>query len=100
MLSSRSAHAQAHAQLTLKLMLKLMLSSRSAHAQVMLSSCSSLKKRKITKHPCYSLSNSVFVGVQLTGKSSQEIEDVISTKFSVDVSHVLKTLDYSYGNAQ
>ncbi|UZO05166.1 uncharacterized protein OCT59_025526 [Rhizophagus irregularis] len=60
----------------------------------------SLKKRKITKHPCYSLSNSVFVGVQLTGKSSQEIEDVISTKFSVDVSHVLKTLDYSYGNAQ
>ncbi|CAB4388628.1 unnamed protein product [Rhizophagus irregularis] len=55
----------------------------------------SLKKRKITKHPCYSLSNSVFVGVQLTGKSSQEIEDVISTKFSVDVSHVLKTLDYS-----
>ncbi|CAG8768013.1 264_t:CDS:2, partial [Funneliformis caledonium] len=56
-----------------------------------------LKKRKIT--PCCPLSNSVFVGGQLTGKSSQEIKDFITTKFSVDVSHVLKTLNNPYGHA-
>ncbi|CAI2190053.1 4882_t:CDS:2, partial [Funneliformis geosporum] len=48
--------------------------------------------------PCCPLNKSVFVGGQLNGKGSQEIKDFISTKFSVGVSHVLKTLDKSYGH--
>ncbi|CAB4393856.1 unnamed protein product [Rhizophagus irregularis] len=43
-----------------------------------------LKKRKTTKTtPCCPLNKSVFIGGQLNGKSSQEIKDFISTKFSV-----------------
>ncbi|CAB4441184.1 unnamed protein product [Rhizophagus irregularis] len=50
-----------------------------------------LKKRKTTKTtPCCPLNKSVFVGGQLNGKSSQEIKDFISTKFSVGYPMFLK----------
>ncbi|EXX52108.1 hypothetical protein RirG_255950 [Rhizophagus irregularis DAOM 197198w] len=50
-----------------------------------------LKKRKTTKTtPCCPLNKSVFIGGQLNGKSSQEIKDFISTKFSVGYPMFLK----------